>query len=684
MKKLLSSLAAKAVAMILLVVMLLVATASVVGTVVLVGDNGYLDNGKSLRQSLLSTVVYQAARDLEPLMDMLGQNDTQWIGYDTIVSYYEQEYDAAASNLCIRITDEDGKTLFQNREYADFIPETEYVLVWNVKTGETYTRYTRTFASAEEMYQTFNYSPDPIFSYNYDEDPATGKVTATYTVCKTTEAVVWLHVAVLQTMQADDACLRAVAFADKLIGLRDFLVPVAILALCIALAMFIFLLCAAGHKAGVEGIHLNWVDKIPFDLYLAALVLAFVGSVELVAGWGPHHTWQQIATGVLIAVWLFLGLSPVLSFASRAKAGKWWRNTVIFYVLRFLWRTLRKIGRGIAYLCRHLPLVWKTALVCLSVSVLELIALLLFAEGDVVVLWLIEKLLLVPLVLLAAVNLRVLQKGGEALAEGDMDYRVSTRAMLPDFRRYAENLNSISLGMQKAVEVQMRSERMKAELITNVSHDIKTPLTSIVNYVDLLKTAGLNSEHAPEYLEVLDRQSARLKKLTEDLVEASKASTGNIAVHAERTNVNVLLAQAAGEYEERLREHALEPVLEFKLPEAYIWADGRLLWRVLDNLLNNICKYSLEHTRVYIQTEACGGLLNVTFKNISRDALNGPAEELMERFVRGDASRSAEGSGLGLSIARSLTELQGGQFALHIDGDLFKAELTFPLLPAEN
>ena len=265
-----------------------------------------------------------------------------------------------------------------------------------------------------------------------------------------------------------------------------------------------------------------------------------------------------------------------------------------------------------------------------------------------------------------------------------MDYRVSTRAMLPDFRRYAENLNSISLGMQKAVEVQMRSERMKAELITNVSHDIKTPLTSIVNYVDLLKTAGLNSEHAPEYLEVLDRQSARLKKLTEDLVEASKASTGNIAVHAERTNVNVLIAQAAGEYEERLREHALEPVLEFKLPEAYIWADGRLLWRVLDNLLNNICKYSLEHTRVYIQTEACRGLLNVTFKNISRDALNVPAEELMERFVRGDASRSAEGSGLGLSIARSLTELQGGQFALHIDGDLFKAELTFPLLPTES
>ena len=291
-----------------------------------------------------------------------------------------------------------------------------------------------------------------------------------------------------------------------------------------------------------------------------------------------------------------------------------------------------------------------------------------------------EKLLLIPLVLLAAINLRRLQKGGEAIAEGDMTYRVNTRHLLPAFRRHGENLNSIGTGMQKAVEVQMRSERMKAELITNVSHDIKTPLTSIVNYVDLLKTAGLDSPQAPEYLEVLDRQSARLKKLTEDLIEASKASTGNITVHAERTDVNVLVAQAAGEYEEKFKARALEPVLDFRVQEPCVWADGRLLWRVLDNLMSNICKYSLEHTRVYVQTQAQDGRLTVTFKNISKEPLNVSAEELMERFVRGDASRNTEGSGLGLSIARSLTELMGGSFALAIDGDLFKAQVSFPLM----
>lgn len=683
MKKLQSSLAAKAVAAIVLVAALLVAAAAVAGTVVLVGNDSYLYNSTRIQTSLLSNVVYNAAGDLQPLMATLANGQSDWPGYDATLSYYQDEFSADKTNLCILITDRNGKTLFQNRDYANYLPETELVRDWSFETGQTYHERTYKFDSYAQMDDMLNSLQEQLVSFDYDEDSETGKITVTVTTLWTQLTTLTLRVAVFLDMQADDACLRAVNLASRLNSLRDFLVPIAIISLCVTLVMFIFLLCAAEHKAGAEGIHLNWADKIPFDLYLAFIValcvlLAWVTSeAQLIFS----QTLFIVLLCATVPMMLLLGLAPVLSFATRAKVGKWWKNTVIFYVLRLIWRVLGKLGRGIAYLCRHLPLVWKTALCCVGVCLLELLFLLMGVEGEVY--WFIEKLLLVPLVLLAAVNLRVLQKGGEAIAEGNMDYRVSTRAMLPDFRRHAENLNSIGSGMQKAVEVQMRSERMKAELITNVSHDIKTPLTSIVNYVDLLKTAGLTSEHAPEYLEVLDRQSARLKKLTEDLVEASKASTGSIAVHAERTNVNVLLAQAAGEYEERLHARGLEPVLEFKLREAYIWADGRLLWRVLDNLLSNICKYSLEHTRVYIQAEECDGRLHVTFKNISRDALNVPAEELMERFVRGDASRSAEGSGLGLSIARSLTELQGGQFALHIDGDLFKAELTFPLLPAE-
>ena len=293
--------------------------------------------------------------------------------------------------------------------------------------------------------------------------------------------------------------------------------------------------------------------------------------------------------------------------------------------------------------------------------------------------WILEKLIFTPLLIWAVIGLRRLQKGARELSSGDLNYTVDVDHMLPTLKEHGQRLNSIRDGMKSAVERQMRSERMKAELITNVSHDIKTPLTSIINYVDLLKKEGLDSEHAAQYLEVLDRQSARLKKLTEDLVEASKASTGNITVNAEPTDLSLLLSQAAGEYEERLRSRSLEPVLTLPKNAPPVPADGRLMWRVFDNLLGNICKYAQPQTRVYLSFRAGEEAVCVTFKNISAEPLNLPPEELIERFTRGDASRNTEGSGLGLSIAKSLTELQGGRFLLDIDGDLFKAMVTFPI-----
>ena len=231
--------------------------------------------------------------------------------------------------------------------------------------------------------------------------------------------------------------------------------------------------------------------------------------------------------------------------------------------------------------------------------------------------------------------------------------------------------------MAAAIDKQLKSERLKTELITNVSHDIKTPLTSIINYVDLLQ-----HEHTPEqeeeYLAVLKRQAFKLKKLTEDLVEASKATTGNLPVNAVRCSMNELLSQVEGEYGDKLSAADLTLVSVMPEKELFCCVDGALMWRVIDNLLSNICKYAQNGTRVYLTLEKTGGDAVVTFKNTSRAALNIPAEELMERFVRGDSSRSTEGNGLGLSIAQSLTELQGGKMSLAIDGDLFKAILRFP------
>ena len=247
-----------------------------------------------------------------------------------------------------------------------------------------------------------------------------------------------------------------------------------------------------------------------------------------------------------------------------------------------------------------------------------------------------------------------------------------------DFHDAAEQLSHMEAGLRTALDERMRSERMKVELITNVSHDLKTPLTSIINYVDLLRKQGLDSPHAPEYLEVLERKSHRLKKLTEDLVEASKASTGSLPVHLERLGMVQLLQQALGEWEERFVQSGLTAVPTYPAEEAWIMADGRHLWRVIDNLLSNCNKYALEGTRVYIEIFRGKGSVSLSVKNVSRDPLNVPPERLMERFVRGEESRTTEGAGLGLSIAKSLTELQGGTFELVVDGDLFKAIVTLP------
>ena len=472
-------------------------------------------------------------------------------------------------------------------------------------------------------------------------------------------------------------------------------VPVGILFIALILACFIFLFCAAGHRKGETEPRLNPVDRIPLDLYAAAVVMACVGifafwtnrffygdAMHIVRVYNYSIGIQLVLLALtLVGVFFGLILALLLSFATRVKCGKWWRNTVIYRVLRLIWRVVKAVWHWFGRVGRMIPIVWRTALIMLGLYILLFLMVILTLSGRLF--WLFFLILFLVVIYAAAIfgawQMKSLKKAGQQLAEGKFNEKIDTTHMYWEFKSHAENLNSIGDGLSKEVAQRMKSERLKTELITNVSHDIKTPLTSIINYVDLLQKAKTEEERA-EYLAVLDRQSHRLKKLTEDLVEASKASTGNITIHAERTDVNVLVAQAAGEYEEKFKARALEPVLDFRVQEPCVWADGRLLWRVLDNLMSNICKYSLEHTRVYVQTQAQDGRLTVTFKNISKEPLNVSAEELMERFVRGDASRNTEGSGLGLSIARSLTELMGGSFALAIDGDLFKAQVSFPLM----
>ena len=278
----------------------------------------------------------------------------------------------------------------------------------------------------------------------------------------------------------------------------------------------------------------------------------------------------------------------------------------------------------------------------------------------------------------------VIRKGSQSLAAGDLNYTTDTTGLPWDLQKHGADLNAISDGMQKAVEERMRSDRFRTELITNVSHDLKTPLTSIINYVDLLKKLNLQNPTAQQYIDVLDRKSQRLKTLTEDLVEASKASAGVLAVDRQRLETTQLVRQALGEYEDKLRDAQLRVIQRYPKEGAWILADGRHLWRILDNLLSNCAKYAMPGTRLYVDVIRRDGNVEISLKNISADPLNIPSEDLLRRFVRGDDSRSTPGSGLGLSIAQSLAHLQGAEFSIDIDGDLFKALVRFPESAGEN
>ena len=299
-----------------------------------------------------------------------------------------------------------------------------------------------------------------------------------------------------------------------------------------------------------------------------------------------------------------------------------------------------------------------------------------YSALGILILIAIEIIIFLPLILYAA-EARIIRSGAEKLANGDLSHTIATEKLHTAWWSLGVILNRVGAGMSAAMEEQMKSERMKTELITNVSHDLKTPMTSIVSYVQLLKDETLLPEKRQEYLDILDRQSAKLKKLTEDVVEASKAASGVLTVHGEELNAGELLRQIVGEYAARLQAAELEPVIQVPDAPLLLFADSNLFGRILENLMTNILKYAQTGTRVYFNLESRDGAVIFTAKNISREPLNITAEELMERFVRGDSSRHSEGSGLGLSIAKSLTELMGGVFQIILDGDLFKAEIIF-------
>lgn len=459
----------------------------------------------------------------------------------------------------------------------------------------------------------------------------------------------------------------------------------------LAVIALLWVLWSAGHKKGRSEIVTTWQERIWFDLYAAAMIAAVVTLAFCTIGVTEQLYWSStslyavqsesydsffklgvMGAGALFAAGVGCGSLLLRTFTVRIKARCLGKTTLLCRVVTWMVRTIHDF-------IRFLPFTWKIVLGFGGYVIFTFWLIMVGRyDGAFMLMYFFLQLALLLFLSWWAYGYYRLRQGTKTIVGGDLEYQIDTRRMPYDLRLQAEDLNNISAGLSAAVDEKMKSERFKAELITNVSHDLKTPLTSIINYVDLLKTTEQTDPKAQEYIEVLDRKSQRLKKLTEDLVEASKASTGVLSVTREKIGMGQLIDQALGEWEEKLNDRKLTLVTTLPEGETWVYADGRHLWRVIDNLLSNCSKYAMEGTRVYLDLERGKGQVTLSVKNISRDPLNVPAERLMERFVRGEESRSTEGSGLGLSIARSLTELQGGTFELAVDGDLFKAIVTLP------
>ena len=528
-----------------------------------------------------------------------------------------------------------------------------------------------TYGDVSYTYEDHVYEGDGndsyILSATYRSDGETVPITVTGYAMATSGALSSLHSWAFSMSYRADA-LALITLVSGVLGV-------------LALAL---LLRGAGYRREENGdIALSWMDRrVPTDILVLGMVVLFVLWMAMGGTAVTMHSrsvgsvlplYPLILTGVAVA----LLVAGAVSLVRRHRAGVL-RENLIFYRYRGKLPRPRDLWHRFLHFFLQF---WAAGLCFVGLCILEFICLYMYQatmDGSAVLVWSVLKVLEGILVIYVILAMKEIRAGGDQLAAGNLDYQVPTNRLYGEFRKHGENLNNLRGGIQHAVEEQMKSERMKTELITNVSHDIKTPLTSIVSYVDLLKKEPMPTDQAKEYLDVLDRQAARLKKLIEDLVEASKASTGSLTVNFQPTDVNVLLSQSAGEYQEKLAARDLSLVLTTAEEAPMISADGQLLWRVFENLLSNAQKYAMPGTRVYLSCQATEAEVAVTFRNISATPLNISAEELMDRFVRGDASRNTEGSGLGLAIARDLTQLQRGTFALTIDGDLFKATLTFP------
>lgn len=680
MNKLKSSLAAKLIAVTLFVLLLMSLAASVLDIAYIDSINGYNYD----YQTLLHKFKYDNSNDLRAVMYALGNGDSpaDLNGrngfYFVIRDYYTREvvFDGLGKRDHVWVS---GPVSFEvPAEYA--IPMPEAAADAGAVTPEP------SVAPEPSVTPETSASPEPTASSTVLESPSpdepdTELLIGTDSISSAgtrTYIITGYYTSGSVSSGNADKYQELFTYAYEL---RYVSIVVLVVSLILEAFVFVFLLSAAGHHGETGEIRPSFIDKIPFDLYTALTVFAGIFLIAAMAEVSYSNTAMLVvvliaALGVIAAL---ISLLWCMSLAVRIKLGTTIKSCIIYRVGAWCLRLIKKVFYTFKDGLKAIPMFPRAVLIIAAILFVEFlwIAIAGTSPGKQLFGWFIERAVLVLATLYALLSMKQLLEAGQRIAKGELDCKVDTSKLRGPFKEHGEDLNSITDGMNRAVGERMKSERFRTELITNVSHDIKTPLTSIINYVDLLEKEQPENEKMREYLEVLDRQSAKLKKLIDDLLEASKASSGSLSVNLTECELGILLDQMAGEYSEKLSAAGLELILTKPEESVKIMADGRHMWRIFDNLLNNICKYAQRGTRVYLDLTADALKAVVTFRNISATRLNISGDELTERFVRGDSSRNTEGSGLGLSIAQSLAQLQKGALDITVDGDLFKVVLSF-------
>lgn len=638
-------------AIIVLVCMAFVAVGCVLGISYLVEYNFYEkgDDGKTAK-----TIAFQlySLDDVEQAQDYY--NCIYEAKDDYRINYYKDRFSRSRTNFTFYVTDNSGEIYYTN------LPDG--------KTG------------VKKEYEKSRYSGTTSY-FIYDENGETIPLRINY------------YLPEIDSSSAKDKYASAFQWID----IADTLKYVLFVALSIAAIVIIIMLSLitinAGLKENESGeVEPGFIDRIPFDICVLFVLVIFAVS-WVIMGLTTAADVDIVLNNVVVMITFVAIILVLMSFLTtlsvRVKMGKLYKNTILYRIIRkFKRKTPRKIRRR---LFKEMSLFKK---ICIGISfyiIAEATILLVTAYfgvmsegfeprsvlGAFIIIWALSRLVLIPIIAMIAINLNYIREEGQRLAEGVLGDEIASKLTIASFKAHGKNLDQIKKEINKAMEQEIKSERLKSELITNVSHDIKTPLTSIVSYVDLLKRDGLTKKEKAKYLDILSHHTENLNLLLDDLIEASQISSGNIEIELSKISLNIIINQTVEEFAYKLEKSCLLPRIFMPERDIYVMGDGRWLWRILANLLNNTCKYAAPDTDVEITLTVEGNRARLCIANIAKNELYIDAQELTERFVRGDRSRHTEGSGLGLSISKTLAELQGAELEIEAQNNVFKASLLF-------